>query len=157
MTDSGCPFCAIIAGADATVREIYRDVHTVAFFPMAPATHGHILVVPTRHVPDVWELTDADSAPLSCTTKKMAHAIRTALKPDGLNIIQSNGRAATQTVDHVHIHLVPRWHNDRMPRIWPTGTDETAESQDRAAHQITAALDVPREPPETVNTAGDVR
>ncbi|WP_329414738.1 HIT domain-containing protein [Nocardia vinacea] len=135
-----CPFCAVIAGQDPNVREIYRDANTVAFFPLEPATHGHTLIVPTRHVPDMWSLRDAELAPLSATTLKVAKAIRDSLMPDGLNIIQSNGQAATQTIDHLHVHLIPRWNNDRMPAIWPVGTDETDATLDRAARQITAAL-----------------
>ncbi|MEV0105736.1 HIT domain-containing protein [Nocardia sp. NPDC050799] len=135
-----CPFCTIIASGDPGAREIYRDDHTVAFFPREPATHGHTLIVPTRHVPDIWGLLESELMPLAQTTLKVARALRAALKPEGLNIVQSNGRAATQTVDHLHIHLVPRRHNDRMPRIWPAGTEETGRTQDRAAAAIAAIL-----------------
>ncbi|WP_406237538.1 HIT family protein [Nocardia sp. NBC_01009] len=140
MSSLGCPFCAVVAGEDLSVREIYRDDHTVAFFPLEPATHGHTLVIPTRHVPDVWGLLETELSPLARTTMKVAQAIRTALAPEGLNIIQSNGRAATQTVEHLHIHLVPRGHADRMPEIWPAGTDETDRTLDQAALDIGAAL-----------------
>ncbi|MGW1738771.1 HIT family protein [Nocardia sp. NPDC001965] len=140
MSSLGCPFCAVVAGEDPRVREIYRDEHTVAFFPLEPATHGHTLVVPTRHVPDVWGLLETELLPLAHTTMKVAQAIRTALAPEGLNVIQSNGRAATQTVEHLHIHLVPRWYEDRIPEIWPAGTDETEQTLDQAALDIEAAL-----------------
>lgn len=140
MTGTACPFCAVVAGEDPNVREIYRDENTVAFFPLEPATHGHTLVVPTRHVPDIWGLRDNELGPLSITTAKVARAIRSGLAPEGLNVIQSNGRVATQTINHVHVHLVPRWENDRMPTIWPAGTEEPNETQTQAQRQITAAL-----------------
>ncbi len=88
----------------------------------------------------MWELADSDLTSLSFVTIKVAKAIRTALAPEGLNIIQSNGRAAAQTVGHVHVHVVPRWENDRMTEFWPAGTEETSTDMASAARRITAAL-----------------
>lgn len=118
MATTSCPFCAIIMG-EGWAREIYRDDHTVAFFPLRPAALGHTLVVPRRHIPDIWELPEADSACLSRAVLRVAAALRAAVTPGGLNIIQSSGAAATQTVPHLHIHLVPRWAADAMGPIWP--------------------------------------
>ncbi|MGW4090813.1 HIT family protein [Nocardia sp. NPDC004750] len=140
MTNSNCSFCAIASGQDSNVREIYRDANVVAFFPLEPATHGHTLVIPVRHVPEVWGLRNDELAPLSLATINVARAIRDGLAPDGLNIIQSNGDAATQTVNHMHVHLVPRWDNDRMPAIWPSGTEETDATLNDAAQQIKASI-----------------
>lgn len=118
MATTLCPFCAIIMG-EGWAREVYRDDHAVAFFPLRPATLGHTLVVPRRHIPDIWELPEADAACLSRTVLRVAMALRAAVTPDGPNIIQSNGVAATQTVPHLHVHLVPRWAADVMGPIWP--------------------------------------
>ena len=118
MATTSCPFCAIIMG-EGWAREAYRDDHAVAFFPLRPATFGHTLVVPRRHIPDIWELPEADAACLSRAVLRVAAALRTAVAPDGLNIIQSSGAVATQTVPHLHIHLVPRWAADAMGPIWP--------------------------------------
>ena len=118
MTAISCPFCAIIMG-EGWAREIYRDDHTAAFFPLRPATLGHTLVVPRRHIPDIWELPEADAARLSRAVLRVAAALRAAVTPDGLNIIQSSGAAATQTVPHLHIHLVPCWAADAIGPIWP--------------------------------------
>lgn len=118
MATTLCPFCAIIMG-EGWAREVYRDDHAVAFFPLRPAALGHTLVVPRRHIPDIWELPEADAACLSRTVLRVATALRTAVTPDGLNIIQSSGAAATQTVPHLHVHLVPRWAADAMGPIWP--------------------------------------
>lgn len=118
MTAISCPFCAIIMG-EGWAREIYRDDHTAAFFPLRPATFGHTLVVPRRHIPDIWELPEADAARLSRAVLRVAAALRAAVAPAGLNIIQSSGAAATQTVPHLHVHLVPRWAADAMGPIWP--------------------------------------
>lgn len=105
MATTSCPFCAIIMG-EGWAREVYRDDHAVAFFPLRPAALGHTLVVPRRHIPDIWELPEADAACLSAclsrTVLRVAAALRTAIAPDGLNIIQSSGAA------------------DAMGPIWPT-------------------------------------
>lgn len=118
MVDTSCPFCAIIMG-EGPARVVYRDDHAVAFFPLRPATFGHTLVVPRRHIPDIWELPEAAVAHLSRAALRVAAALRAAVAPDGLNIIQSSGAAATQTVPHLHVHLVPRWAADAMGPIWP--------------------------------------
>ena len=118
MTNPSCPFCAIIMG-EGRAREVYRDDHAVAFFPLRPATLGHTLVVPRRHIPDIWELPEADAACLSRAVLWVVAALRAAVAPDGLNIIQSSGAAATQTVSHLHALLVPRWAADAMGPIWP--------------------------------------
>lgn len=118
MVDTSCPFCAIIMG-EGPARVVYRDDHAVAFFPLRPATFGHTLVVPRRHIPDIWELPEAAVAHLSRAALRVAAALRAAVAPDGLNIIQSSGAAATQTVPHLHVHLVPRWAADAMDPIWP--------------------------------------
>ncbi|NKT17565.1 HIT domain-containing protein [Rhodococcus hoagii] len=138
--DPLCGFCTIVAGEDAAARVVYRDDDVVAFFPLEPATRGHTLVVPRRHVSDVWGLRESEGAALSAATLKVAHAIRTAVDPDGLNIIQSNGQAATQTVPHVHVHVVPRFGGDRMPELWPPKQPSNESALDRTAAAIRCGL-----------------
>jgi histidine triad (HIT) family protein len=135
-----CPFCAIAQGPDPSAREVYRDEHVVAFFPLEPATQGHTLIRPRNHVPDLWALTKDDAAHLARATLRVSHGLRSALRPEGLNVIQSNGEAATQTVMHTHIHLVPRWENDEMGAIWPEGTSQSQEDQDDALRLVRESL-----------------
>lgn len=130
--DNACPFCEIAARADPDAREVYRDDQTVAFFPIEPATLGHTLVIPRRHVADIWELDQELVRRLGTVILSAAHAIRRAMQPDGLNIIQSNGAAATQTVFHLHVHLVPRWEGDAIGRIWPPETNYSEDAKDDA-------------------------
>lgn len=115
-----CPFCVIVSGDDAAL-EIYRDVHIIAFFPLAPAALGHTLVIPTEHVPDIWSLNDVLAAELAAAVLRLAKIIRSTVGPDGLSIIQSNGSAATQSVNHLHIHLVPRYRGDSLGPNWSSG------------------------------------
>jgi histidine triad (HIT) family protein len=138
--DEGCPFCEIASRVDPDAREVYRDDATVAFFPTEPATLGHTLVIPRRHVADIWHLDDELGRSLATVTLRAAHAIRRAMNPDGLNVIQSNGSAATQTVFHLHIHVVPRWEGDAIGRIWPPETNYSDSAKDDAWELIRSAF-----------------
>ncbi|MFJ2301034.1 HIT family protein [Oerskovia paurometabola] len=127
-----CPFCEIVARDDPDAREVYRDERSVAFFPTEPAVLGHTLVIPRAHIPDLWSLDEETVQHLSVVTLQIARAVRAALRPDGLNVIQSNGTAASQSVVHLHVHVVPRWNNDRIGRIWPPESNYSEEAKDEA-------------------------
>ncbi|WP_062906450.1 HIT family protein [Mycobacterium avium] len=132
MFQEGCDFCEIVR-KEEPARIVMRDQHVIAFFPTSPATLGHTLVVPTNHIPDIWALDDATATALTSATLRVARAVRAALLPEGLNIIQSNGAAATQTVQHLHVHVVPRWAGDPMGRIWP---DEATSIQSTISEEL---------------------
>jgi histidine triad (HIT) family protein len=134
-----CAFCQVIQQADPDAREVYRDANIVAFFPTEPATLGHTLVIPRRHIPDIWALDGDTAARLGRVTLRLANVIRRALQPEGLNVIQSNGEAATQTVLHLHVHLVPRWAGDAIGRIWPPETSYTEHEKDVAWELLRSA------------------
>jgi len=134
-----CPFCEIIKLDDPDAREVYRDDNVVAFFPLEPATLGHTLVVPRQHVIDIWSLDEDTGAQLARVTMRLAKVMRRALQPEGLNVIQSNGEAATQTVCHLHVHVVPRWAGDAVGRIWPPETDYSQGEKDAAWETLRAA------------------
>lgn len=149
MTEA-CKFCQIVDRNDPDVREVYRDENVVAFFPTEPAVLGHLLVVPRRHVPDIWGLEPDEASQLSRAALLLATAVREAVRPEGLNVIQSNGEAATQTVPHLHVHLVPRWKDDGMGRIWPEKTKFSEASKERAMLDVWDAVQrvkVSAEPP----------
>lgn len=140
MTSEQCPFCAIVAGDNPDVREVYRNEHIVAFIPTEPAVLGHVLVVPKRHVEDIWGLEPGESVELSTAVLRLSTALRSALLPEGLNVIQSNGEAATQTVPHLHVHLVPRRSGDAMGPIWPPKTHFSETRKDEVLHRLIAAV-----------------
>lgn len=139
MTPADCPFCEIVQREDPDAREVYRDEHVVAFFPTEPAVLGHTMVVPREHVPDIWSLTEEKADHLARATLRLAGAIREAVRPEGLNVIQSNGEAATQTVFHLHVHLVPRWIGDAMGPIWPEETDYGEAEKDQTLAAVREA------------------
>ena len=106
-----CVFCRIVAG-EAPSHRVFEDEETVAFMDINPATDGHCLVIPRHHAPDVWTLPEEAGTAVWRSVRRVAHALRDAIAPDGLNVLQSNGRAALQTVFHYHVHLIPRYVDD---------------------------------------------
>jgi histidine triad (HIT) family protein len=137
--DPDCPFCEIAHREDRDAREVYRDSGVVAFFPTEPAVLGHTLVVPRRHVVDIWALEDPLASQLAAVTLRVAKAIRMSVNPDGLNVIQSNGPAASQTINHLHVHVVPRWEGDRIGTIWPPESNYSEAQKDNAWDAIREA------------------
>lgn len=140
--DPDCPFCRVVGGADPDAREVYRDDRSVAFFPTEPAALGHTLLIPREHIPDIWLMDPDTAAHLGRNTVLLAHAVKRALNPDGLNVIQSNGEAATQTVNHLHVHIVPRWIGDDIGQIWPLDTAYTAFQKDSAWEEVSRQVEV---------------
>ncbi|MGC5308754.1 HIT family protein [Micromonospora zamorensis] len=134
--EAGCPFCDIVQLDSPDTREVYRDERVVAFFPLEPATLGHTLVVPRSHIPDIWSLDEDTASHLARVTLRLSHAVRRATEPEGLNIIQSNGGAATQSVPHLHIHIVPRWSGDDLGRIWPPETKYSDKQKDEVWERL---------------------
>jgi len=131
-----CNFCSIASGEDNTVEVICAEERWIAFFPMNPATLGHTLVIPRIHVADLWQVEPNQGDYLMAAVIKMGRAINSALKPAGMNLITSAGETAEQTVFHLHMHLVPRWHNDGFGPIWmKKGRSGNAELVD-VAHRI---------------------
>lgn len=141
MAKTPCPFCTIVAGNDPRVREIYRDDDVVAFFPTEPAVIGHTLLIPRVHTEDIWGLSEELAGKLGMASVKLASAVKQAFAPEGLNVIQSNGAAATQTVPHLHVHIVPRWRGDALGRIWPPETNYGEKAKDEARRKLRAACD----------------
>lgn len=116
-----CVFCAIVTG-QAPAETVWTSARSIAIVPLNPVTSGHILVLPRRHVDDAY----ADGYATMTTTRDAAvWASRAATVDDryaSVNLITSVGRPATQTVRHLHVHVVPRTHGDGLHLPW-TGQD----------------------------------
>lgn len=111
--DDNCIFCRIIAGT-LPGHTVYDDGEVRVLMDAFPSMNGHTLVVPHAHMPTLFDLDDATVRAVASATRRAALAIRTVLGPDGLTISQANGAAAGQTVDHYHVHLMPRAQGVRM-------------------------------------------
>jgi len=123
---SGCVFCGIVTGS-APARLVYADDAAVAFLNHRPASRGHTLVVPRRHVAHLWDADAEDAAALGRAVHAVAALLRERLAPDGLTLRQNTGEASGQEVFHLHVHLVPRWHGDgHIGWPWPPPDPEVA-------------------------------
>jgi histidine triad (HIT) family protein len=117
-TDPNCIFCKIVAKQiPATV--VYEDADALAFMDIGQVNPGHVLVAAKAHAENIYALDDAQAAGLFRAATKVSRAIRDAFAPGGLSVYQANGKAAGQTVFHIHIHLVPRHEGDGMALTWP--------------------------------------
>lgn len=138
-TEPSCPFCEIVEGRTPAER-VYETPEVLAFLPLAPATEGHTLVIPKRHITDLWHADTDSLMPVMTASLLVAQALRRAFSPDGLNLINSTGHAATQTIFHLHVHLVPRWKEDRMADFWPESSPWSSEKRAAIAKAIRGSI-----------------
>lgn len=114
MTEAtDCVFCKIVQGKIPSVK-VAEDAQTLIFMDIQPASPGHTLVIPKTHAANLMEITEADLFAVTKTVQRLARAIRSALAPDGIRIVQTNGAAAGQTVLHYHVHLIPMQEGQRI-------------------------------------------
>lgn len=115
--DPDCIFCKILAGElPATIVD--ADERTIAFMDIAPATRGHALVIPRAHATDLMDVPDADLSAVVAAARRLAARMRQRLGADGVNLINSCGPAAWQTVFHFHVHVIPRYTGDPLRLPW---------------------------------------
>jgi histidine triad (HIT) family protein len=128
--DPDCLFCKIVAG-DIPATRVAEDERTVAFMDINPATRGHVLVIPREHARDLLEIDPEDLAAVAQAAQRIAGTMPERLGADGVNLLNSCGRAAWQTVFHFHVHVIPRYEADPLRLPWtpePGDRDEIAEA-----------------------------
>ena len=102
-----CPFC------DSADREILAKSDRVyAVFDSHPVSRGHTLIIPRRHVSSVFKLADAERSELWHLVNEVRSQLEREFHPNGFNIGVNDGRAAGQTIEHAHIHVIPRYLGD---------------------------------------------
>ncbi len=130
MRDPVCLFCKIVAGEIPATR-VREDERTIAFMDINPATRGHLLVIPREHATDLTEIGAEDLAACTAAAQALAIQAKEKLGADGVNLLNSCGRAAWQTVFHFHVHVIPRYEADPLRLPWTPGPgdrDEVAEA-----------------------------
>jgi histidine triad (HIT) family protein len=134
--DPDCLFCKIVAG-EIPGTKVAEDDRTVAFMDINPATRGHLLVVPREHATDVLEIAPDDLAAVAATGQRMARLVKERLGADGVNLLNSCGSAAWQTVFHFHLHVIPRYDDDPLRLPWVPGPGDAGEIA-AAARELTS-------------------
>lgn len=121
-----CIFCAIVEGKIPSAK-VYENDHVFAFMDIAPANPGHLLIIPKQHYRNIFDMPADVGSKIMEAAVLLANAIKDALKPDGLNLFQSNEPAAFQTVFHFHLHLIPRWEEDPLRLPWKPSEGDIEE------------------------------
>lgn len=111
MTDENCLFCRI-ARHEIPVELLYEDGHTLAFLDIHPRAKGHTLVISKTHSKNISDLPEGEIAPLFLTVRQIATLIRERLEADGLTLGINDGSVSGQEVDHLHVHIMPRFEGD---------------------------------------------
>ena len=138
MKDDNCIFCKI-ANGEIPSRTLYEDENFRVILDLGPATQGHALILPKEHYADLFALPQETAADAMKLAKKIAKAQKSALKADGLDLVQNNGTAAGQTVGHFHIHLIPRYEGDGQTIGWKPG-NPSGEELDAVRETIVKGL-----------------
>lgn len=126
MIDPDCIFCKIVAGElPATIVD--EDERTVAFMDINPATRGHTLVVPRRHAQDLLSIDPEDLCATAAAAQRLAGRMSERLGAAGINVLNSCGAAAWQTVFHFHLHVIPRYDGDPLRLPWLPAAGEAEE------------------------------
>jgi histidine triad (HIT) family protein len=127
-SDPDCLFCKIAAG-ELPSQRVDEDELTVAFLDISPATRGHALVIPRSHATDLLEIEPDELAATARAAQRLARRAVQRLGADGVNLINSCGALAWQSVFHFHIHVIPRYEDDPLRLPWapaPGDPDEMA-------------------------------
>ena len=129
MKKEDCIFCKI-ANGDIPSKTLYEDEDFRVILDLGPATKGHALILPKEHADNLYELPDETASKVFVLAKKLAMKMKEKLNCDGLNIVQNNGEAAGQTVQHFHMHLIPRYKGDQVGITWHPGELNDADKEE---------------------------
>ena len=118
--DPDCLFCKIVAGELPATR-VDEDERTIAFMDINPATRGHLLVIPKAHARDLLVVAPEDLAACAQAAQRLSALAIERLGASGVNLLNSCGAAAWQTVFHFHMHVIPRYDDDPLRLPWVPG------------------------------------
>lgn len=135
MMSQECIFCNINSGKIPSIT-LYENEEFRVILDRFPATKGHILIVPQKHVENIYEIDPESAGRLFALTTRFASIIKRTFGNEGLNIIQNNGKAAGQTVFHYHLHMIPRYANDQIQLGWKLDKEMKIETLEEYAAQI---------------------
>jgi histidine triad (HIT) family protein len=134
-----CIFCKIISKkAEAVI--VYEDPNSLAFLDIHPLNPGHTLVIPKKHYPSMVEMPPEEVGRVFVSVAKVMRGVKKASNADGINIGQSNGRAASQEVFHMHVHVIPRYIHE-LPEGFPERKTATDTELEQIGRKIKAAIE----------------
>jgi histidine triad (HIT) family protein len=140
LSHDGCLFCELVRG-ERPAAVVHEDEQTFAFLDHKPLLHGHCLVVPRRHVETLPELPAALLQPLFGVVQRLSRAVEEGLAADG-SFVAINTKIS-QSVPHVHVHVVPRWKKDGLfsyKLLWKRAPYENEQQMRAVAEKIRRAM-----------------
>src|SRR3954471_18277901 len=133
-----CLFCGIVAG-DVPAARVLDDELAVGFLDARPLFHGHVLLVPRPHIETLPDLPAADVGPFFERAQRLSVAVRDAMDAQGTFVALNN--VVSQSVPHLHVHVVPRRFKDGLRGFfWPRTTYADPAERDAVAARIAARL-----------------
>ena len=142
-----CVFCDIVAGEAPAIR-IYEDDDYLAILDVRPIVRGHTLVIPKKHTVDLTDTPPSTLADMTRIAQRIGQAARASeLKADGNNIAINDGKAAFQSVFHIHLHVAPRHDGDKLSfaKGLVVRRDPDREATGRILRDALARLDAVKE------------
>lgn len=106
-----CLFCKI-AKKEIPAEIVYEDEKTLAILDINPRSPGHTMVFPKYHSETILDLPEKEVGPLFLAVKKVTELINKTLKPEGFTIGINHGKISGQVIDHLHVHIIPRFKGD---------------------------------------------
>lgn len=121
-----CIFCEIASG-NISCYKVYEDDYTIAFLDLSQATPGHTLVIPKKHFDNILEVDEESLNHVMATVKLISNKLIEKLGAKGVNILNNCGEIAGQSVMHFHVHVIPRYENDKFAIATPI--NNTSENE----------------------------
>ncbi len=136
MTD--CIFCKIVSG-EIPSSNVYEDSQIIAFMDAGQVNPGHVLVAVKEHIKNIYDLKADLAAAVFQAATRIAKAAKVSMKPEGMTLLQANEKAGWQTVEHFHIHVLPRHFDDGVEFTWPAKHPDKEELE-RLAYRVKSEL-----------------
>lgn len=130
-----CLFCKIGA-REIPAHIVYENDAVLAMLDIHPRARGHTMVIPKAHAETILAMPEESIAPVFSAVKAVTALLKKAFNPDGFTIGINQGKASGQAVDHVHIHIIPRWLADKGVSIHGVVDNPPRESLDETAKKI---------------------
>lgn len=134
----GCLFCKV-ADKEIPAGVIYESDEALAFLDINPLTEGHTMIIPKHHAENIIDLPDGEVEGVFLAVKKVTEMLQTALKPEGFTMGINHGRISGQTVNHLHIHVIPRYPGDGGGSIHSVVQSPPKESLEETRRKIVEA------------------
>lgn len=133
-----CLFCKI-GNKEIPAEIVYENDHVFAILDIHPVAPGHTMVIPKVHAATLAELPEEEIGPLFSAVKRMLGKLETALHPQGFTIGINSGPVAGQAIDHLHVHILPRFEGDGGGSVHTVVNNPPKEGVQETAARIKAA------------------